>query len=454
MKADKFSPLNQAYFEDCANLVLKEGGENVFLSWMAEDTQFVRFNDARVRQTGEVRNAALEIQLRQKRGSVGFVRSQISVNIQGDPAIDRERLLAALSELKRQADGFAIDPYAEPAENLGSGTQETPGIGIPDRAQVLSELLPAMSGLDLTGIWAAGPIARGFANSAGQRCWFKSDTYSMDYSCYTPSKRAVRGNYAGRKWDTGQFRGQMLAARERMPLLERPSKTLERGTYRVYLAPSALNEIISMFSWYGVSEGSIRQNQSPLARVRRGEERFSPLFTLTEDFREGLLPRFSSEGDLAPERIELIGDGILKNALISRRTAKEYGVPSNGAEGSERLRSPVVGPGDLDESQILSKLDRGIWISNLHYLNWSNQVMGRITGMTRFACFWVEGGKWVAPIENLRFDDSLFSLLGPENLAHLTKHSQVHPDVHTYEWRSLGGSTTPGALIENMNFTL
>ena len=30
---------------------------------------------------------------------------------------------------------------------------------------------------------------------------------------------------------------------------------------------------------------------------------------------------------------------------------------------------------------------------NLHYLNWSDNIGGRITGMTRYACFWVENGE-------------------------------------------------------------
>ncbi len=39
-------------------------------------------------------------------------------------------------------------------------------------------------------------------------------------------------------------------------------------------------------------------------------------------------------------------------------------------------------------------------------------MLGEITGMTRYACFWVEKGEIVAPIENLRFDDYLYRFLG------------------------------------------
>lgn len=34
--------------------------------------------------------------------------------------------------------------------------------------------------------------------------------------------------------------------------------------------------------------------------------------------------------------------------------------------------------------------------------------------MTRFATFWVEQGRIVAPVDAMRFDDSLYRLLGSE----------------------------------------
>ena len=105
------------------------------------------------------------------------------------------------------------------------------------------------------------------------------------------------------------------------------------------------------------------------------------------------------------------------------------------------------------KQDILKKLDTGLYLSNLHYLNWSDPVGGRITGMTRYACFWVENGELNAPIENLRFDDSIFHLLGSE-LENLGVESETHAETSSYEYRQLGSIKTPGALIKNMQFTL
>ncbi len=48
---------------------------------------------------------------------------------------------------------------------------------------------------------------------------------------------------------------------------------------------------------------------------------------------------------------------------------------------------------------------------------------------------------------------SLYSALGSKLMA-LTTHAEIDPAVDTYYQRALGGSRTPGALIDNFTFTL
>ncbi|MCG8364417.1 MAG: metallopeptidase TldD-related protein, partial [Pseudanabaenales cyanobacterium] len=119
----------------------------------------------------------------------------------------------------------------------------------------------------------------------------------------------------------------------------------------------------------------------------------------------------------------------------------------------EYLRAPEVSPGALPTDKILETLDTGLYVSNLHYLNWSDRPNGRITGMTRYACFWVEQGEIVAPIENLRFDESLYRFLG-ETLVNLTDSQTFIPEVGTYGHRNLGGIRTPGLIAEDFTYTL
>jgi predicted Zn-dependent protease len=145
--------------------------------------------------------------------------------------------------------------------------------------------------------------------------------------------------------------------------------------------------------------------------------------------------------------------GHFANMLVSSRTAKEYGLTSTFASGGEGLRSINMAPGTLEKQSILTVLGTGIYISNVHYLNWSDPNSARITGMTRFACFWVENGLIQGPIQDMRFDDSIYSLFG-EQLEAVTAFTEVLPETDTYDERSIGGSRVPGVLVKEMAFTL
>ena len=73
--------------------------------------------------------------------------------------------------------------------------------------------------------------------------------------------------------------------------------------------------------------------------------------------------------------------------------------------------------------------------------------------MTRFATFWVEGGEIVAPIDVLRFDDTVFRMLG-SNLESLTTETELLLASDSYRARQLGSVRVPGALLSEMTFTL
>ena len=47
----------------------------------------------------------------------------------------------------------------------------------------------------------------------------------------------------------------------------------------------------------------------------------------------------------------------------------------------EYLRAPLMHGGDIKIDERLEQLGTGIFISNIHYLNWSDNLGGRITGI-------------------------------------------------------------------------
>ena len=117
------------------------------------------------------------------------------------------------------------------------------------------------------------------------------------------------------------------------------------------------------------------------------------------------------------------------------------------------MRSPKMRSGSLNHNDVVGQLGKGLYLSNIHYLNWSDNAGGRITGLTRYACFWVENGEIVAPIETMRFDDSFYHFFG-DQLVEVEDKASINPEVETYGGRSLGATTCPGILVDSFKLTL
>ena len=317
----------------------------------------------------------------------------------------------------------------------------------------LSErLLKPTRSYDLAGLFTSGVLSRAYMNSKGQYHWFSTENFYFDYSLYTPSQKAIKAIYAGSDWEDGMYLSNLQHATDQLKILERPSRKLEPGKYRVYLAPAAMAEFVTWLSYFGLSGRNIMQGRSPLKKLFQGEARLSPLFSLEDNFRLGHVPRFNEFGELSPLKISLITKGKLDSPLINRRTAQEYNLQSNASNANEQLRSPFIHPGTLKKETILSRLERGLYISNLHYLNWSDLQHGRLTGMTRYGCFWVEKGEIVSPIHDMRFDETLYNFWG-NSLEDLGEQSELIPSTSSYGERSLGGISVPGMLVNDFSFT-
>ena len=118
-----------------------------------------------------------------------------------------------------------------------------------------------------------------------------------------------------------------------------PNKVLKPDQYRCYMAPAAVAELLGTFNWGGMSHSHLKRGNSPLMPMEHEGKSLSPKFTLKEDYSLGLHPRFNEEGDVFAESMVMIREGKLENMLTSSKTAKEFGVESNGANFAERMKA-------------------------------------------------------------------------------------------------------------------
>jgi predicted Zn-dependent protease len=423
------------------------GIDRVTLHYSAESSDFIRFNKAAVRQATHVS---------QQYGTVSVVaglrQASSRIALTGDRAADVQALLAERALLLGELPLVPEDPFLQLPPAVASTEREASG-ELPTPTQLIGAVISHAAGADLVGFYAGGPVARGFADSRGQRNWHRVESFHFEWCLYRSGDQAVKSAYAGSHWDEATFAAKVAAGREQVELLARPRKTLAPGEYRAYFSPVAVADLLATLSWGGFGHRDVQTGVSTLIHAHRGDARFHPSVSLVEDTARGIAPRFQSDGFVKPDSVSLVEAGRVHGTLVSPRSAREYACTANGANSEESPESLSMGGGALHPGDALQALDTGVFISDLHYLNYSDRQACRMTGMTRFACFWVEKGKLVAPISVMRFDDSLLRMFGDGLLA-LTQVPELVPDSATYEERHLRSVTAPGALVEGFRFTL
>ncbi|MBC2654381.1 TldD/PmbA family protein [Pseudomonas sp. MSSRFD41] len=422
------------------------GSEQFTLSYAAEASEFIRFNHAKVRQAGQVQQASLTFKL------IDDGRhADLDITLANDPEVDRQRLAEGLQQLRETLPLLPADPYLM-LNHTHWQSQHEQSHPLPGSEQVVEEIGRAAAGLDLVGIYAAGPISRGFASSSGAFGWHQANSFNFDFSLFHANGEAVKASYAGHAWNSDAFAQRFDQARRQLEFLGRPLRTLAPGQYRAYLAPAALEEIMGMLAWGGFSAQSIASKHSALQKLYAGDANLSPLVSVREQVSGSLSPAFSDEGyprsDLA-----LIAGGAAEARLINSRSAAEYGLTANGAGSGEYPSALDMAAGQLAQQDILRQLGTGLYISNLWYLNYSDLPAARLTGMTRFATFWVENGEIQAPVSTMRFDDSVYSLLGSQ-LEALTEQRELLLSASTYGQRQTASMHLPGALVSRLTLTL
>ncbi len=444
----------ESYFADLVAGLPRhlQADEQFTCSLEAEQSDFVRFNHARIRQAGSVDQAYLTLRLIDRRPD-GARQASITLTTSGDLGDDLEHCARALASLRSVLPDLPVDPLLM-VETEGFTSRNVREGRLPSGFAMADAVTTLGVGHDLVGFLATGPVMRGFASSWGHHNWHAVSNFNFEWSLYYEADKAAKSSYAGFDWDESVLRAKLIRAANDVAVLRLPTRRVDPGAYRVYLAPMAIAELASMMNWGGFSAKAHATRQSPLQKLHDGQAALSPLVSISEYTAGGLMPAVQSDGYRRPDRVPLIEAGRSVGLLASPRTAREYGLVQNGAEiDQEAPQSLDMAAGTVAQEQLMRELGTGLCINNLWYLNFSDRMNARVTGMTRFATFWVENGEAVAPVPVMRFDDTLYRMLG-DRLTGLTATREFIPDASTYRSRVAGSMRVPGAFVNDFRLTL
>ena len=195
----------------------------------------------------------------------------------------------------------------------------------------------------------------------------------------------------------------------------RGAKRIEPGRYEVILEPAAVGDLVLMLGYFSNAFNAMAymEKRSPFSG-KLGRKVLGKNFTLTEEPFHKLLPGrpFDLEG-IPRKQVKLVENGVLAGLVHDRVTAKKMKTKSTGHAGPQpspegaNVSSLVVKGDDATLDEMIRRSKRAILVTHFHYTNMVDVSRLVATGMTRDGTFFVENGKIVHPVRDMRFTQSL-----------------------------------------------
>jgi PmbA protein len=425
----------------------------------AERSGFARFAASQVHQPTLVEDSSVTIRV-VRDGRIGCVSTNRT---------DDEALAAAAARAAEIADRSPVDPafpgLPEPAEpeDVDGWDEETAELGPGEQAAHAWEAIEAAGELGLYGYFTSGVTELAAASSKGVAV----SQATTDMNVVALAAGDGRSGYAdAASWKASDV-DPAAVAREAGEKAARTAGAEDPGpaTYRAVLEPYAFGELLWYFGYSSLGALALLEERSYLAG-RIGERIFDPAFSLYDDALDpaGLPKAFDFEG-VPKQRVAIVEDGVAKDVVWDRRTAARAGRKSTGhalvAPAQSYGPQPFnlsVPAGDASLGELVSRVEDGIYVTRLHYLNIVDPREGLITGMTRDGTFRIEGGKVTRPLVNLRFTTSfpalVASVLGFGDEVRLVNQSDFYgerypfgalvPAIATEAFTVVGSGSGPG----------
>jgi len=195
------------------------------------------------------------------------------------------------------------------------------------------------------------------------------------------------------------------------------AKPLTPGSYPVVLEPQAVSDLL--YDFYDTFDARLAdEGRSPFAagggKTRLGEKVFDERINFYGDPLHPDVPQSAATSEQIPaSKVFLIRKGIVETLTYSRFWA------------SKKQHRPTPGPANsilevdgeaasLDE--MIRGMKRGLLVSRFWYIRSTNPRTAAYTGLTRDGLWYIEDGQVRYPVRNLRFNESLLTMLAPGNI--------------------------------------
>jgi PmbA protein len=236
---------------------------------------------------------------------------------------------------------------------------------------------------------------------------------------------------------------------------------LEPGEYPVVMGAEAVAEILTWVGHLGFNGLAYVDGRSAV-EGKLGHRIAAPSINLSDSPRHPRTLPKSYDADGVPKApLPLIQDGVAHRLVHDVRSAALAGggavstghsqAPGGSGGGPRPSNLVLTGGGADGVGDLVSKVERGIYVTRLWYTNPVRPREGLITGMTRDGTFLIEDGVIERPLEDMRLTDSVIGLL--ERVQDLGNRPRLISEGEFYDRRFAEGVVCPPVRVSSMRFT-
>lgn len=337
--------------------------------------------------------------------SVDSLRNLVDDAVSACKFLEKDEGLQALAPMPSK-------PYQKVRNYDGTTAQ----LGPDERSKAIKKIVKIAEahGLNSAGVVSTGSSLLTIANSKGLHATHKQSSAECSITMY---RNAATGWAKSDVVRFDQLAIETLAKRAASKAAANVDPVeIPPGRYQVILEPSAVLDLVGFLAYDFTATSHL--DQLSCFEGQLGQKVLGENISILDDVADARQAGAPFDGEGIPRQsIQLVENGVIKNWVCGRRSARKmdmkatgHGLSEPSAEG-EYPQNLVFAGGTATLEDMIKETEKAVLLTRVWYIREIEPKGKIVTGMTRDGTFLVENGRVLGAVKNLRFNQSIVDML-------------------------------------------
>lgn len=438
--------MHSSFIDFLKGIVKQYADLKIDITYHDWETDFLRFCNSEVNYNISKNRTSLGIQVYKGKRSYTFGLDNPS---EKDVCDGMDDALAIIDKLPEDPDFVDLEDNLDTAEETKKDNN-IEKVGLEKKLEILREISQAVKpfGYKIFGTFICNYQTVYMINSNGVNKKMVNSPIMLELKAVADKNQVtVIESFGSENIDSFDLKSFISLLVSKVEIGSKEIIDVEPDNYEVILAPRAIGQYVAYLTWIGMTAGSYDRKTSYFLD-KTDQKEFPETITVTDNPKfPGIIGiDYNSDGHIYNKTV-LIEKGVFKNYLVNNYYSHKTGLTKNGG-GGECL---VLDKGESNLDDMIKSVKKGLYISNLHYMNFINPKETSITGLTRDGTFLIENGELKNVVNNLRFTVKIVDIL--KNITAIENAHHLIPSSDNYGAFSINSSAMPHVKVSSFKIT-